>query len=71
MSETASLLFETLQASPACPSDMNSIKMKMSVKHWKQNTDRGKLKYSVIHIYKFNFELLHFIVLECKQQISR
>jgi hypothetical protein len=37
------LRFEGFQASPACPSENSSIKM--SVQHWRNDTDRGKLKY--------------------------
>jgi hypothetical protein len=38
-------LFECSQVSPACPSDRVSIKMKMSMKHWWKDTDRGKQNY--------------------------
>jgi len=33
------------QASPACPSHKHSIKMKISMQHWCNNTDRGKEMY--------------------------
>jgi hypothetical protein len=36
--------FEGSQASPACPFDKTSIKTKMSVVHWCNDTDRGKRK---------------------------
>ena len=38
-------LFEGSQASPACPSDNRSVKMKMGVEHWWNGTEWGKLKY--------------------------
>jgi hypothetical protein len=38
-------LFEGSQASLICPSDKNSVNMKMSVKEWWNCTDRGKADY--------------------------
>ena len=34
--------FENSHALPICPSDKSSIKIKMSVEHWRNDTDRGK-----------------------------
>ena len=38
-------LFDSSEGSPACPSDKNSMKLKMSVEHWWNVTNSGKLKY--------------------------
>ena len=38
-------LFGGFQGSPACPSGKTSMKLKMSMEHWWNGTDRGKLKY--------------------------
>jgi hypothetical protein len=38
------VLFAGSQASPACPSDKISIKVKMSMEHWWNDTDKGKPK---------------------------
>jgi len=38
-------VWEGSKVPPVCPSDKNSIKMKMSMEHWWNDTDRGKLKY--------------------------
>ena len=35
-------LFEGSQASPACPSDNSSVKMKLGVERWWNGTARGK-----------------------------
>jgi hypothetical protein len=34
-------ILEGSQASPACPSDTSSVKMKMGMEHWWNDTDRG------------------------------
>ena len=39
------VLLDGSQASPACPSVKTDIKLKMSMEHWWNGTDRGKLKY--------------------------
>jgi hypothetical protein len=36
--------FENSHDLPICPSDKNSIKMRMSVEHWRNDTDTGKPK---------------------------
>jgi hypothetical protein len=41
----SNVVFDGTQTSPACPSDKKSRKIKMSVEHWWNGTDRGKLKY--------------------------
>jgi hypothetical protein len=38
------LLFENSHASPACPSDRSRMKVKMSMEHWWNDTDRKKPK---------------------------
>jgi hypothetical protein len=37
------VLFEVSQASPACPSAKSTIMMKMSIEHWWNDTDKGKV----------------------------
>ena len=37
--------FQISQVSPACPSDNSSINMKMSIGHWRIETDKGNQKY--------------------------
>jgi hypothetical protein len=37
-------LFEGFQALPACPSDKNSIRMKMHMDDWWNDTERGNPK---------------------------
>ena len=39
------VVFEGSPVLPACPSDKSSIKIKMIMKDWFSETDRGKLKY--------------------------
>jgi hypothetical protein len=44
-----------LQASPACLSDKIIIKTKISVAHWWNISDRGKLKYSEKNLPRCHF----------------
>ena len=39
------VLFEGSLSSPACPSGKSRIEMQMSMEHWWNDTDRGRLKY--------------------------
>jgi hypothetical protein len=38
-------VFQCPQTSPVSASDKSSMKMQMSMEHWWNDTDRGKLKY--------------------------
>jgi hypothetical protein len=40
------IVFEGSPVSPSCPSDKISFKIKVMLKDWFSETDRGKLKYS-------------------------
>jgi hypothetical protein len=45
ISKKTAVFSEGYKASPACPSDNSSIEMKISMELWRDDTDRGKLKY--------------------------
>ena len=47
--------FEGSQAEPACPSDNTTIKMKMGMGHWWNDTDRAKPKCSEKTLFSCHF----------------
>jgi uncharacterized protein YraI len=48
-------LFETFQTSAGCPSDKDWNKVKMSMEHWWNDTERGKQKYGETNLSNFRF----------------
>ena len=51
----SSALSEGSQTSPASPSDMSRIKIKMRADHWWIDTERETSKYSEKNLYQYHF----------------
>jgi hypothetical protein len=49
------ILFGGFRSWLSCPTDTSSIKMKMSVGHWWNYTDKGKLNYSEKNLFQCHF----------------